>query len=698
MKTKRLHALYKQRNWTKKSYREFKDNLSLYLTPDELKQVGSTGVNQLEPYLHEVNQNMRSRKLIDSLLRLNHRPNMAAVRKLASEIPDALGERKVYSEDDTGVVWTQRGKTTGYEQLTTHTQCKERALLDLDELGRRFPFFEVSTIEFSPSGNKVLFTVDFVGSQVYHLFIKDLYSHDVYEVALPRQRMTPTHDVLSGSTGLSGDTNSTQEVMWLSDDEVAYVSLNRYYNDSGVYSFNLTTKRHKRLFRAPHGVFVSLNGVTSGLCYVLILSDYNSDELYLMDSETYKVVSLRARRPDVRYPYVDHAQGLWYLQRQEKNVDLIQTTKDWRQFTTLYRNTNPYEQITDILVGDDHATAMFVLTQVRSTKVYLLTMCGGGVLRLVLESPTDSFKLDRWSRGTYYVTQNKYMSPPVQHAIPQENTKSFKIIKKMMKCAYQERVVFVHPRLKITLIYKEQKTNMKCLLRGYGAYNTAEVADYSPFYVPLLERGFLVAIAHLRGGGEYGYWGYDQGRMKHKMNSFTDFIETADYLVRSGWTTHDKLAIWGRSCGGLLVSSVLNQRPDLCKVALVGVPFVTPLETMGSYKTPLGVETRTELGDPADPSTRRYLHRYAPLEHLQPDGRYPNMFIYTNLNDTLVPYKEPLQYYRALKTQVNVYKNKERDLSFYLDTRFGHKQGTHLRDRREHYGMLFAYLLNHLND
>jgi oligopeptidase B len=272
---------------------------------------------------------------------------------------------------------------------------------------------------------------------------------------------------------------------------------------------------------------------------------------------------------------------------------------------------------------------------------------------------------------------------------------TLKVIAPKMEPRYHEEEVFIRPNLRVTLIYKNKKKNSPCLLRGYGAYNTYEHPTESPYYYPLLERGFVVAIAHLRGGGEYGYKGYADGRMMHKKNTFQDFIETAHYLIDQKWTTRDKLAIWGRSCGGLLVSSVLNQEPDLCQVALAGVPYTTPLESMLVPNTPLGKVTQTELGNISKPSVKQYIRSYAPLEHIRKDGNYPHLLIYTNQQDTLVPYKEPLAYYHAMK-EVEVYQKGVRDLSFHLDPRFGHVQGTLTQDKCDHYGMLFGYVLKHL--
>jgi oligopeptidase B len=366
---------------------------------------------------------------------------------------------------------------------------------------------------------------------------------------------------------------------------------------------------------------------------------------------------------------------------------VIGTTSDFKKWNILYENKSPYEQILEV----DYARNCFVFT-LETLKGLCLYTLKCGKLSLV-ERSFDYYTIKGFVKEQFIVHKSKYTCPYAPMSIFLE---PYKVIYRPMKPRYHEEEVFIRPHLRVTLLYKKKTKNSPCLLRGYGAYNTYEHASESPFYYPLLERGFVIAIAHLRGGGEYGYKGYDEGRMEKKKNTFQDFIDTAHFLVEKKWTSRDKLAIWGRSCGGLLISSVLNQEPDLCKVALAGVPFMTPLETMATFKTPLGLETRSELGDSTKASVQNYIHSYAPLEHIQKKGLYPNLLIYTNLNDTLVPYTEPLAYYRAMK-EVDVYRSGISDLSFYLDVRFGHHQGTLLKDKCDHYGMLFGYILKHLN-
>jgi oligopeptidase B len=222
----------------------------------------------------------------------------------------------------------------------------------------------------------------------------------------------------------------------------------------------------------------------------------------------------------------------------------------------------------------------------------------------------------------------------------------------------------------------------KCLLIGYGSYNNISVAKYAAHYVALILEGWTIVIAHLRGGGHYGYKGYNEGRLLHKKNTFLDFIKIADYLVEHKYTTHKKLAIWGRSAGGLLIANVLNMRPDICQFAILGVPFVMPIETMSDYRNPLGLESRSEFSS---------LKEIDAIHNIDVSLNYPNIFIYTNYYDTLVPYKEPLNYYNAIK-QARVFREKEREVNIYIDNKYGHTQGSSDESKAHSYSIIFDQL------
>ena len=674
-----IKKYFKTRNWTRKTMKEFRENLTDYLTPEEC--AGLKVRNELETFKPN-RRNEHSRKKVRSLLQENRLDlSKSLMRQLSAEIRKEAHPNYFLFQEDPPIKGSVDVRT-GYMVLSEQG-CKPNMVLDLAKWAKRFPYFYVGTKEISPSGDKWLLSIDFLGSQTYHLFTKSMYSDEYKQIKIPQQTRLQTHQLLSNN-----ERTSSEQAMWIDDTRILYATTNRYYNDTGLYMYDLETEKHKLLFKCKPGLFLRFDIVSSGLFLVISTTDYHSDEIYVMDLDTHKMSLLLPRKFSVSYPYINHEKGRWIVCKRDKNIDTLSFTPDFKKWDTVYKNVSPYEQILEVNYERD--TFLFTLETLSGLCLYGI-YCGKVKL---LEKSFDSYHLKNTIHDQFIVHKCKYTCPYQILTVSRDVKSGLVLVSPPMKPRYHEEEVFIHPHLRVTLLYK--KKGGPCVLRGYGAYNTYEHAGESPFYYPLIERGFVIAIAHLRGGGEYGYKGYDEGRMTHKKNTFQDFIDTAHYLVDKGWTTRDKLAIWGRSCGGLLISSVLNQEPDLCKVALVGVPFVTPMETMTTYKTPLGYETQSELGDVSKKSVRSYIHSYAPLEHIKKEGKYPHLFIYTNLNDTLVPYKEPLAYYHALK-EVDVYKKGDSDLSFYMDTRFGHFQGSLLKDRCDHYAMLFAYLIKHLN-
>jgi len=684
MKHKTLKYLFKTRNVTRKSFADFKDYITDYVSPEELKTSTTFDFKVVNPTLHD----KRAVHALSHNMKLD-RDYLRSIKTLAKEMKQDYHPRPfLYSQEGPNPIVGHRDPRNGYKILTQQSPCKELELLNLSKMSRKYPFFKVALMDLNPSGNTFLLAIDFIGSQCFHLFLKPRYTEHFEAIKLHKEHILKTTDLLSNHRF------STPCALWLNDDEILYVSINRYYNDSGVYVYNLLSQKNTRVYKPPHGYFLDMYMSNSGLFVVIKVQNYNSDEILLLDVDTRKITTLFARKPSTKYLYLQHEAGLWYVAYQERGRHRIYTSPDLHKKTLLYDNKHLDEQILEI----DMANQTFLFT-VSCPKTLKLFRHSCGHLELIHESrgQTDYYSLEDYlpSTNQYKILQHNYTCPPQEHLISLQTME--KIDMKPLRTRYIEKELFIRPGLRVTLLYKNTPHLSKCILFGYGAYNTYEGAKESIHFYPLLERGFVVAIAHLRGGAEYGYQGYVEGRMQNKRNTFHDFIETAHALFDRKITSRDKLAIWGRSFGGLLISAVLNMEPDLCKVALVGVPFITPLETMNTYKTPLGIETRSELGNVTKPEVHDYIESYAPLEHIQPDATYPNLLIYTNLNDTLVPYKEPLLYYKSMQ-KLDCYKerNEARNLSFYMDPRFGHHQGTHLKDVWDHYGLLFSYVLRYL--
>jgi oligopeptidase B len=206
-------------------------------------------------------------------------------------------------------------------------------------------------------------------------------------------------------------------------------------------------------------------------------------------------------------------------------------------------------------------------------------------------------------------------------------------------------------RVPISLVYRRDIHHQRSplLLYGYGAYEASSDPMFDSNRLSLLDRGFVYAIAHVRGGGEMGREWYENGRLLHKRNTFEDFIACADQLVAQGYTTRERLAIRGRSAGGLLIGAVINMRPDLFACAVAQVPFVDALTTMLDDKLPLTVNEYDEWGDPRQPDYYRYIKGYSPYDNVD-EAEYPAMLVMGGLNDPRVSYWEPAKWVAKLRT------------------------------------------------
>ena len=211
-------------------------------------------------------------------------------------------------------------------------------------------------------------------------------------------------------------------------------------------------------------------------------------------------------------------------------------------------------------------------------------------------------------------------------------------------------------RVPVSLVYRKGIARpAPLLLYGYGSYGSSTDPTFSSDRLSLLDRGFVYAIAHIRGGQEMGRAWYDDGKLLHKKNTFTDFIDVADDLVRRGYTSADRLFARGASAGGLLMGAVVNMRPELFKGVIAGVPYVDVITTMMDASIPLTTGEYDEWGNPNDSTYYRYMLSYSPYDNVEHKA-YPNLLITAGLHDSQVQYFEPAKWtarLRAMKTDNN---------------------------------------------
>jgi oligopeptidase B len=248
------------------------------------------------------------------------------------------------------------------------------------------------------------------------------------------------------------------------------------------------------------------------------------------------------------------------------------------------------------------------------------------------------------------------------------DTKARKLLKRQEVLAgydpsqYEAKRLWANARdgvqVPISLVYKKGLTldgRAPMVLYAYGSYGASMEPTFSSSRLSLLDRGAIYAIAYIRGGGELGEEWREQGRMMLKVNTFNDFIDSAEYLVKNRYTSSDRLVINGGSAGGLLMGAVANMRPDLFKAVVAQVPFVDVMNTMLDATLPLTTSEYSEWGNPNEKPAFEYMLKYSPYDNIKAQN-YPAMLVHVSLNDSQVPYWEGAKFVaklRATKTDRN---------------------------------------------
>ena len=186
------------------------------------------------------------------------------------------------------------------------------------------------------------------------------------------------------------------------------------------------------------------------------------------------------------------------------------------------------------------------------------------------------------------------------------------------------------------------------MIYGYGSYGAIIDASFRTSILPLLDRGFIFSIAHIRGGSEMGRQWYEDGKMLKKMNTFYDFIDATKALIKLDYGNEAKVFAMGGSAGGLLMGAIINLEPELYKGIISAVPFVDVLTTMSDESIPLTTFEYKEWGNPANKNEYEYIKKYSPYDNIKP-SKYPSVLVTSSLHDSQVQYFEPAKYVPKLR-------------------------------------------------
>jgi len=537
-------------------------------------------------------------------------------------------------------------------------EAEEEILLNVNEMAKGHAYYSVAGYSVSSNNNLIAFGVDTVSRRKYTIHFKNLKTGEI----LP--------DKIPITSGRAAWANDNKTVFYILKDEETLRSYKILKHVLGT-----DPSSDKEIFEEKDVTFSAYVYKSKSKKYLIIGSSHTlSDEYRFLDADNpdgkFKII--QPREKDLLYS-VTHYKDKFYIRTnyKAKNFRLMatpvsKTTKgNWKEVI-------PHRK--DVLLQDFDIFEGFLVVNERKN--------GLPNLRIMRWDKKGEHYLD-FGEETYsaYIAYNpefdtdvlRYgytsMTTPRSVFDYNMNTKEKTLLKQQEVLGdfdsnnYHAERLYATARdgtkVPISLVYRkglEKNGDNPLLFYGYGSYGSTMNASFSSVRLSLLDRGFVYAIAHIRGGQEMGRYWYDEGKLLKKKNTFTDFIDCAEHLIAEKFTNPDMLFAQGGSAGGLLMCAIGNMLPDLFKGVIAAVPFVDVVTTMLDTNIPLTTGEFDEWGDPNKKEYYDYMLSYSPYDNVEAKD-YPVMLVTTGLHDSQVQYFEPAKWVaklRALKTDNNI--------------------------------------------
>jgi len=557
---------------------------------------------------------------------------------------------------------TEEGKQYPIYARKRAEDAPEQVILDVNELAEGHDFFRVGVYKVSPDHKLAAWSFDTVGNEDYTLRVKDLESGEMLPDAIP---------------------NTSRAVAWASDNRTLF------------YNVRDAAKRPHKIFRHRLGsdpaddvmvyhepdeaffagvsrtrdgkylMFGSGSATTSEISYLaadrpegdlqVILPrqhevEYNVDShgghFYLVTNHggatNFKVL----RAPAAAYPAasLDAENGPWEVVIPHRDEATVESVDLFADFMVVREREAGLRRLEMRPLGDTSPVAK--AHRVEFPEYPYAVWPGGNP-----EFASDRYRLTYMSLTT---PKTVYDYHPAQREL--ELRKRDEVLGGFDPADYESVRLYARAAdgvaVPVDLVYREGielDGDNPTLLYGYGSYGASLDPWFSSTRYSLIDRGFIYAIAHPRGGGELGEAWHEAGRMLDKRNTFTDFVAVAEFLVEAGYTRPELLAAQGGSAGGLLMGAVVNLRPDLFDTVVANVPFVDVMNTMLDPSIPLTVIEYEEWGNPNEAEYFHYMRSYSPYDNVA-EAEYPAMLLTAGLNDTRVGYWEPAKWAAKLRT------------------------------------------------
>lgn len=574
---------------------------------------------------------------------------LGRIQETDLSVPVRRGEYFYYSR-------TEEGKEYAiYCRKHGTLDAPEEILLDGNVLAEGHPYFRIGNFTVSPDHSLLAYSVDIVGDEMYTILVKNLATGELLGDEIP---------------------NTYYSLEWAADNQTFfYCVLDEAKRPHKIFRHHLGAADNALVYHEPDERFTVEIAKTSSRDYLLI---------NIHSSLTSEVRYLAAARPDDEFvPILERVHGVEYDVTHHGDSFYLRTNDQAKTFRVMRAPvahpsretwTEFFPMRPGITIEHVRAFAGYLVVEERDlglTQIAIHHLSSNTSHRIAFDEPVYTVELEGNAEYDTDIVRFGYTSLVVPESVYDYNmaTRQRELKKREPVLGGYDPEQYTSERLfaaapdgtevPISLVYKKgfvRDGRAPALLYGYGAYGLSTDPAFSSERLSLIDRGFVFAIAHIRGGADLGKPWHEDGRMLVKQNTFTDFIACAEHLIAQKYTSPDRLAITGGSAGGLLMGAVLNMRPDLFAAVVTRVPFVDALNTELDATLPLTVGEWEEWGNPAEEKYYWYIKSYAPYENVQRQA-YPAILVTAGLNDPRVSYWEPAKWVarlRACKTDNNV--------------------------------------------
>ncbi|CAI9097067.1 OLC1v1033369C3 [Oldenlandia corymbosa var. corymbosa] len=575
----------------------------------------------------------------------------------------------------------------------------EHIILDENIKAQPHSYYSIGAFKVSPNNKLVAYAEDTKGDEIYTVYVID---------------------AESGATVGKTLSGTTSYVEWAGDEALVYITMDEILRPDKVWLHKLGTEQSSDtcLYQEKDDMF-SLDLEASESKKFLFVASESKITRFVFYLDTSKpeigLTNLTPRVVGIDTS-VSHRGNHFFIKRRSDecfNSELLACPIDDASATTVILPHRPSVKIQDIQLFTDHLVVHEREGGLQKITAYRLPEVGQPLERLQGGRSVDFqdpvYSLDpAESQFSSAILRFSYSSLRTPLSVFDYDMNSGVSVLKKIETVLggfdaseyvterQWAIASDGTQIPLSIIYKKNSVKLDgsdpLLLYGYGSYEICVDPSFKASRLSLLDRGFIFVIAHIRGGGEMGRQWYENGKLLHKKNTFTDFIASAEFLIEKKYCTKEKLCINGRSAGGLLMGAVLNMRPDLFKAVVAGVPFVDVLTTMLDPTIPLTTSEWEEWGDPRKEEFYFYMKSYSPVDNVKAQN-YPAILVTAGLNDPRVMYSEPAKFVaklRELKTNDNL-------LLFKCELGAGHFSKSGRFEKLQEDAFTYAFLLKALD-